>query len=251
MVPVADSKVALVTGGGSGIGRATALAFARHGAKVVIANRGEDAGQETVQLIDAAGGEAVFIKTDVTRWADVDALVKETVATYGRLDWAVNSAGVGGQQGVPIAEASEQLWDQAIALNLKGVWLCMKAEVIEMLKRGGGAIVNISSGGGLIGVPGGAGYCASKHGVNGLTKSVALEYAQHGIRVNAVCAGGVLTPMMAQHSDETVNALAAVHPIGRLAQPEEIGDVAVWLCSDAASFATGSTVTVDGGWTIQ
>ena len=249
-------KIAVVTGGGSGIGRATALTFAREGAKVVVADVLVDGGEETVRLIRAAGGEAVLVKTDVSQAAEVEALVTQTVATYGRLDCAVNNAGIEGTMGLLTAESSEENWHRVMAINLKGVWLCLKYEIAQMLRQGGGAIVNTASAAGLIATPGGSAYVVSKHGVNGLTKTAALEYAKQGIRVNAVCPGMVRTPMAKRifQSGSSVagaEALATMQPIGRMGKAEEIAEAVVWLCSDAASFVTGLPMAVDGGMTAQ
>jgi NAD(P)-dependent dehydrogenase (short-subunit alcohol dehydrogenase family) len=246
-------KVALVTGGSSGIGRATAQIFAREGAKVVVADVLVEGGEETVRLIKAAGGEAIFVKTDVSQPADVEALVKRAVETYGRLDCAFNNAGI---EGViqPTADYSEAHWDRVIAINLKGVWLCMKSELQQMLKQGGGAIVNTASVAGLVGGAGASAYVASKHGVNGLTKTAALEYAKAGIRVNAVCPGAIRTPMLERAfagNPQLMESMAAMEPVGRMAAPEEVAEAVVWLCSDAASFVTGLPMAVDGGWVAQ
>jgi NAD(P)-dependent dehydrogenase (short-subunit alcohol dehydrogenase family) len=248
-----DGKVALVTGAGSGIGRATALAFADEGAKVVVSGRSLDGCHETVASIRGAGGEATFVRADVSIASDVVALIQTTVDTYGRLDCAHNNAGVGGAGFLP-HEYPEELWDQNIAINLKGVWLCLKYEITHMLRQGGGAIVNTSSGAGLVGVPMAIGYSASKHGVIGLTKSAALAYAHSGIRVNAVCPGYVRTPMLEvilAERPEAEQAWLANQPIGRLGSPEEIAALVVWLCSDAASFVTGAALPVDGGYTAR
>jgi NAD(P)-dependent dehydrogenase (short-subunit alcohol dehydrogenase family) len=248
-----NNKVALITGGGSGIGRATALAFAREGAKVVVADIVVEGGEETVRQIKAAGGEAIFVKTDVAKGAEVVALIKKTVETYGRLDCAFNNAGIEGTIALT-AESSEDNWDRVIAVNLKGVWLCLKHEIPQMLKQGGGAIVNTASVAGLVGGAGASAYVASKHGVNGLTKTAALEYAKHGIRVNAVCPGVIRTPMLERafaSNLQLMEAMAAMEPIGRMAAPEEVAEAVVWLCSDAASFVTGLPMAVDGGWVAQ
>jgi NAD(P)-dependent dehydrogenase (short-subunit alcohol dehydrogenase family) len=246
-------KVAVVTGGSSGIGRATAQIFAREGAKVVVADVGVEGGEETVRLINTAGGEAVFVKTDVSQPTDVEVMVKKAVDTYGRLDCAFNNAGI---EGViqPTVDYGEAHWDRVIAINLKGVWLCMKAELQQMLKQGGGAIVNTASVAGLVGLPGFSAYVAAKHGVNGLTKTAALEYAKAGIRVNAVCPGAIRTPMLeraVRANPGSEEQFVAVEPIGRMAAPAEVGEAVVWLCSDAASFVTGLPMAVDGGWVAQ
>jgi len=246
-------KVALITGAGSGIGRQSALAFARAGAKVVVADIVLLGGEETVRMIEAEGGEATFVKTDVSNARDVEALVKETIATYGQLDYAHNNAGIEGAQGTTI-ECTEDCWDKTIDTNLKGVWLCMKYEIPEMLKNHGGAIVNTSSVAGLVGFANIPAYTASKHGVSGLTKVAALEFAKSGIRVNAVCPGVIRTPMIERFTggDPQVEAqFTAGEPIGRLGEPEEIATAVVWLCSDEASFVTGSAIPVDGGWVAQ
>ena len=248
-----DGKVALVTGSGSGIGRASALAFAREGAKVVGADVVVDGGQETLRLIREVGGEGLFVKTDVSKAAEVEALIKQIIATYGRLDCAHNNAGVEGTF-VTTTEYSEADWDRVLAINLKGVWLCMKYEIPQMLQQGGGAIVNTASGAGLVGVVGLSAYVASKHGVIGLTKTAALEYAKAGIRVNAVCPGVIETPMVARLTrsrPDLSEALVAAEPMGRTGQPEEIAEAVVWLCSDAASFVTGHAMSVDGGYVAQ
>lgn len=246
-------KVALVTGASSGIGRATALTFAREGAKVVVADMNVIGGQETVQLVKAAGGDAFFVETDVSQAASVEAMVSKTVETYGRLDYAHNNAGVEGVL-ARTAEHTEEDWDPVIRINLKGVWLCMKYEIPQMLQQGAGAIVNTASGAGLIGVKRMSAYVASKHGVVGLTKTAALEYAKAGIRVNAVCPGVIQTPMVARVSGnrpDVLDKMIAAEPIGRSGQPEEIAEAVVWLCSDAASFVTGHAMAVDGGAVAQ
>ena len=242
-------KVALVTGGSSGIGRATALAFARDGAKVAVADLNVVGGQETVSLIAGAGGEACCIEADMGEAASVAAMVEKTVETYGRLDYAHNNAGI---EGVlkRTSEQAEEDWAPVIQINLTGVWLCMKYEIPHMLRQGSGAIVNTASGAGLIGVKRMAAYVASKHGVVGLTKTAALEYAKSGIRVNAVCPGVIKTAMVDRVSGnrpDVLDKMIAAEPIGRSGQPEEIAEAVVWLCSDAASFVTGHAMAVDGG----
>jgi len=253
MAGLVNGKVALVTGGGSGIGRATALIFAREGAKVVVADILVAGGEETVRLIKAAGGDAVFVKTDVSKTAEVEALVNKAVATYGRLDCAHNNAGIEGATG-RTPDYKEEDWDRVIRINLTGVWLCMKYEIPQMLKQGGGAIVNTASDAGLLGVPQMPAYVASKHGVVGLTKTAALEYAKSGIRVNAVCPGVINTPMVERITSQRpgrADRMAAAEPVGRMGRPEEIGEAVVWLCSDAASFVTGLPMPVDGGIIAQ
>jgi NAD(P)-dependent dehydrogenase (short-subunit alcohol dehydrogenase family) len=253
MAGLVAGKVALVTGASSGIGRATALAFAREGAKVVVADVTVEGGEETVAQVKKAGGEAIFIKTDVSKAVEVEALVAKAVATYGRLDCAHNNAGIAGNAKT-IVDDTEDNWDRILAINLKGVWLCMKYEIAHMLKQGGGAIVNTASGAGLIGVRRGGAYVASKHGVVGLTKTAALEYAKAGIRVNCVCPGPIDTPMLqgiGGSNQVVIERMVAAQPGGRLGKPAEIAEAAVWLCSDAASFITGLPMPVDGGYTAQ
>lgn len=248
-----SGKVAIVTGASSGIGRATALSFAAAGARVVVASRRPDKSQETVELIRSGGGEALFIPTDVRDSADVARLVDATVDAYGRVDFACNNAGVLGNL-APTADASEENWDQVINTNLRGTWLCMKYEIRQMLKQGGGAIVNMSSVAGLVAMAGLPVYAAAKHGILGLTKTAALEYAKAGIRVNAICPAGVLTEMLDAFNvaDQAVlEAFNAMHPIGRIGRPEDIGPAVVWLCSDQAAFITGQALPVDGGFIVQ
>jgi NAD(P)-dependent dehydrogenase (short-subunit alcohol dehydrogenase family) len=250
-----EGTVALVTGGASGIGRATALTFAREGAKLIIADMNEDGGQQTVHLITEKGGEAIFVRTDVSKAVEVQALISTAVETYGRLDCAHNNAGISSRPRAPLHECTEETWDRVLAVNLKGVWLCMKYELIQMLKQSSGTIVNTASIMGLVGSwSGTAAYNASKHGVVGLTKTAALEYATSGIRVNAVCPGYIHTPLIeeALTSNPALEAqIITRHPVGRMGRPEEIADAVVWLCSDAASFVTGHTLTVDGGYVAQ
>lgn len=248
-----DGKVALVTGAASGIGRATALAFAREGAKVVIADIAVREGPETVRMIQKAGGEAIFVKADVSQEADVDALVKETVERYGRLDCAVNNAGIDGDAALT-ADCSKQNWDRVIATNLTGVFLGMKYQIPQMLKQGGGAIVNTASTMGLVAHENIPAYVASKHGVVGLTKATALEYVRNNIRVNAICPGNTRTAVLdhvMKDMPEIYQTLMAATPIGRLAEPDEIAKAIVWLCSDAASYCTGHALVVDGCYSIQ
>ena len=245
-----DGKIGLVTGGTSGIGRDTAVLFAKAGAKVVVAGRREVEGNETVDLIRATGGVGLFVKADVSKASEVEGLVQKAVEQFGRLDVAFNNAGIEGAF-APIVRQSEEDWDRTIATNLKGLWLCLKYEIRQMLKQGGGgAIVNMSSVLGLIGSAGVAAYSASKHGVLGLTKTAALENAKSGIRVNAVCPGYIETPM----ADRTLrvasvrNYVVSSHPIGRLGRPMEIAEAVLWMCSDRASFMTGESLVLDGGF---
>ena len=245
-------KVALVTGGSSGIGEATALAFAREGAQVAIASRTQASGEKVVQAIKAGGGEATWIRTDVSQAAQVEALVRTIVATYGRLDYAFNNAGSGGRGGW-VAEIQEEDWDQTIDGYLKSVWLCMKYEIPEMLKVGGGAIVNSSSVDGQRAFPWDPVYSAAKHGVLGLTKSAAMQYAQKGIRINAVCPGWIRTPPvqgMIERDPESEARMLIHQPIGRLGEAQEVAQAVVWLCSDGASLVVGTALAVDGGYLI-
>ncbi len=253
MTRLLEGKAALVTGASSGIGRATALVFAREGAKVVVADVVVAGGEETVRLIKTVGGEAIFVKADVSKAAEVEAMVNTAVAAYGRLDCAHNNAGIEGAMSTTTDYAEED-WDRVIRINLKGVWLCMKSEIAQMLKQGGGAVVNTASGAGLVGLANMSAYVASKHGVIGLTKTAALEYAKAGIRVNAVCPGVIQTPMVARvtgRQPQLAEALVAAEPVGRVGQPEEIAEAVVWLCSEAASFVTGHAMAVDGGYVAQ
>jgi NAD(P)-dependent dehydrogenase (short-subunit alcohol dehydrogenase family) len=249
MVPQFSGKVALVTGAGSGIGRASALAFARHGAKVVVGDVAAEAGEETAALARAENTDAIFVRADVSRRADVEALVRAAVDQYGRLDCAHNNAGVPGPQAL-LADYTEEAWDQVIDINLKGIWLCMKYEIQQMLRQGGGVIVNTASVAGLRGSQGVAAYVASKHAVVGLTRAAALEYARDGIRVNSVAPGTISTPMLDRFTagDELMlEQFARSEPMGRLGTPEEIAQAVLWLCSDGSSFVTGATLAVDGG----
>lgn len=249
-----DGKVALVTGGGSGIGRSTCLTYARGGAKVVVVDRDVEGGEETVQQIKEAGGEATLIHADVANPSDCQGMVDQAVGQFGRLDCAFNNAGVGGRSGKLTADYAEADWDRVIGINLKGVWLCMKSEITQMLKQGGGAVVNTASIAGLVGIRGTCAYIAAKHGVAGLTKAAALEYAGSGIRVNAVCPGYIDTPLtrpLFETFDGMEEEVVARHPLGRLGQPHEIAEAVAWLSSDAASFVTGHTMTVDGGYVAQ
>ena len=243
-------KAVLITGGSSGIGRAAALAFAAEGCRVAIAARREAEGEETADLIRAAGGEAVFLRTDVSLAADVERMVNACVAQFGRLDFAFNNAGIEGTSYVPTADYDEAVWDRVMAVNLKGVWLCMKAQIPRMLEAGGGSIVNMSSTAGLKGGRIGSAYYASKHGVIGLTRAAAMEYADKGIRINAVCPAVIATEMAVRaffHDKALAARTIAKHPIGRIGTPGEVAAAVVWLCSEGASFITGHALPVDGG----
>lgn len=258
MIGRSDGKVALVTGGSSGIGKATALAFARERAKVVVADVDVEGGKETVRLIKEIDGEAIFVKTNVSQAVEVKAMVSKVIETYGRLDYAHNNAGILHPHAFT-ADVTEETWDKVIDVNLKGVWLCMKYEILQMLEQGMGAIVNTSSVGGLVGYPGRPAYNASKHGVAGLTKTAALEYAQQGIRINAICPSFIRTPMIYRaigeffegEVSEVEAMIGGLEPIGRIGLPDEVAEVVLWLCSDASSFVTGHVMPVDGGYIAQ
>ncbi len=248
------NKVTLVTGGSTGIGRASALAFSREGAKVIIADVNIDEGNNTLNMIKKHGGEAVFLEADVSQAKAVESLIDRITDQFGRLDCAMNNAGVVGSQALT-ADCTEENWDNVIGVNLKGTWLCMKYEIRQMLKQGGGSIVNISSITGSVGYPTLPAYVVSKHGIVGLTKVSALEYAKSGIRINAVCPGYVRTPMLEGvfdgWSDEIENMISAQQPIGRSGKSEEIAEAVLWLCSDKSSFVTGHAMAVDGGYLAQ
>jgi NAD(P)-dependent dehydrogenase (short-subunit alcohol dehydrogenase family) len=244
-------KTVLITGGASGIGRGTALSFGRAGARVVVADVAVPGGEETAQEIVRAGGSAIFIRTDVTVAADVQALVERCVTTYGRLDCAFNNAGIE-EEHKRLADGEEALFDRMMAVNVKGVWLCMQHEIRQMLKQGGGAIVNTASVAGLVGAPKLSIYAASKHAVVGLTKSAAAEYGKSGIRINAVCPGVIRTPMLTRAIEREAareELLTKLHPIGRLGEVDEVANAVLWLCSGEASFVTGHQLAVDGGMT--
>ena len=245
-----EDRVALVTGGSSGIGLAAALAFAREGATVVIGSRDGGRGEEAAHRVGELGGEAAYVPVDVAEPDQVAALVAGCVERFGRLDCAFNNAATGGP-GALCADINEADFDRTLAVNLKGVWLCMKHEIAQMLRQGAGAIVNMSSVDGLTGSPYGAAYAASKHGVNGLTRSAAIEYGPAGIRVNAICGGGFATEMLARGYEHDLDWVERYRrpavPLGRLGRPEECAELAVWLCSDAASYATGLCIPLDGG----
>lgn len=247
-------KVAFVTGGGSGIGRAAALAFAREGASVVAADVSEQGSQETVRLIEEQGGKAIAVRCDVTKAIDVKAALAKTVEAFGRLDFAFNNAGIEPKNPAPTADYDEGEWERIIDINLRGVFLCMKHEIPLILKQGGGAIVNTSSGAGVVGIKGSPAYTAAKHGVIGLTRAAALDYAAQNLRVNAVCPGYIATPMMDRFTGGTAEGRAKVvaeEPIGRMGTPEEIASTVLWLCSPGAGFVVGHALVADGGQTVQ
>jgi NAD(P)-dependent dehydrogenase (short-subunit alcohol dehydrogenase family) len=244
-----EQKVAIVTGGSSGIGRATAVALAKQGVKVTVAARRAKEGEETVHLIKEAGSEGIFVNTDVANEDDVKSLVEKTVKMYGRLDYAFNNAAIP-ETTTSLIEQTSNVFDQIMNVNVKGVWLCMKYEIPEMFRTGGGAIVNTSSGAGVIGIPQQSIYSASKHAVLGLTKSAAIEYAKSGIRINAIAPGLVETEMVdrvAEGNKQIIESLKSRTPIGRMGDPQEIANAVVWLLSDKASFVLGHTLLVDGG----
>jgi NAD(P)-dependent dehydrogenase (short-subunit alcohol dehydrogenase family) len=248
-----ESKVALVTGGTSGIGRATAVALGEAGAKVVFSGRRDAEGEATAALIRGAGAECLFVRSDVSNEAEVQALVQRTIATYGRLDCAFNNAGIE-SPAKPLHEQSLEDFDKLMSINLRGLFLCMKYEIQQMLTQGTGVIVNTSSIGGLIGFPGFSPYIASKHAVIGLTKSAALDYAKQGIRINAINPGFIATEMndrTVEQMNTTVDDLASTVPMGRMGQAAEIAQAVVFLCSDAASYITGQPLIVDGGFTAN
>lgn len=246
-----QNKVAIVTGASSGIGRAVALAFAREGVKVVVSDVARDGGEETVRLIKEQGGEAIFVPCDVSQSAQVEALVKRAVETYGRLDFACNNAGIGGEAALT-ADYSVDGWNKVIAINLSGVFYGMKYQIPEMLKQGGGVIVNMASILGWVGFATAPAYVAAKHGVIGLTKTAAIEYAKQGIRAVTVCPAFIHTPMVDDGMpSDVLEQLASAHPVGRLGTPEEVAELVVFLCSDSASFITGSPFLVDGGYVAQ
>lgn len=248
-----QGKVTLVTGGGSGIGRATTLALAREGARLMIADYVPESGERIVKLIRENGGEAHFVHADVSNAAQVEAMINKTLEIYGRIDGAHNNAGIEGKVADTVM-CTEEIFDRIIATNLKGVWLCMKYEIPHMVKQGGGSIVNTASVAGLRGLAGLPAYNASKHGVVGLTRTAALEFAMQNVRVNCVCPGVINTPMVARLMDTSPygqSELIAMEPVGRMGKPEEIAEAVVWLLSDAASFVTGHPMVVDGGWVAR
>jgi NAD(P)-dependent dehydrogenase (short-subunit alcohol dehydrogenase family) len=248
-----ESKTGIVTGASAGIGRATALALAAEGARLLVADTDVRGGEETVRLIGDQGGEAVFAQTDVSSPAAVTAMVDRAVERFGGLDFAFNNAGIEGEMATTV-DCTEANWDRVLAVNLKSVWLCMRSEIPRMLERGGGSIVNCASVAGLVGFRNLPAYCASKGGIVELSRATALEYATEGVRVNSVCPGVIHTAMVdrltAGHP-EVAAQLTALEPLGRMGEPEEIAAGVVWLCSDGASFVTGQAIAVDGGFVAQ
>lgn len=248
-----EKKSAFVTGASSGIGKATALAFARFGAKVSVIDMNEDQGMSVVSQIEKEGGQAQFLKCDISKGSEVQLAVEKHNALFGSLDFAFNNAGIEGQSSL-LAEMTEENWDRVIQVNLKGAWLCMKYQIPQMLKQGQGSIVNCSSIAGLVGFATSSAYVASKHGLIGLTKTAALEYAKSKIRINAVCPGIIQTPMIDRytHGDPKIqNQFASAEPVGRIGQAKEVAEAVLWLSSEKASFVTGHPLVVDGGWVAQ
>jgi len=254
MAELLSGKSAIITGGGSGIGRAAAMVFTREGARLIIADVAEEAGRQVVETIRDKGGEAQFLRCDVAKAAEVDALIAAAVKAYGRLDCAFNNAGIGGKQR-KTADYDEEEWDRIMSVNLKGVWLCMRAEIRQFLaQKSSGAIVNTASAAGLIASHSMPAYTAAKHGVVGLTKVAAIEYARTGIRINDVCPGIIDTPLVADmvaQVPKLAGRLDGLEPVGRKGKPEEIAEAVAWLCSDRASFVTAASISVDGGITAQ
>jgi NAD(P)-dependent dehydrogenase (short-subunit alcohol dehydrogenase family) len=248
-----EGKVALVTGAAAGIGRATAIAYAENGAKVVVCDIDAEGGEDTVGQIRNQGGEAIFVQADVSDEAEVERLLSTTMHEFGRLDFAFNNAGIEGVPG-PLHETQEENWQRTMKVNVEGVWRCMRNEIPLMQKNGGGTIINCSSVAGMRGIQGMSAYSASKHAVNGLTRSAALDYARENIRINAICPGAVKTPMIDRYTggDAKVEAaLSESEPVGRMGRPEEIAAAVMWLCDEDSAFVTGAIIPVDGGWTAR
>lgn len=242
-------KVAFVTGAASGIGRATAVAFAAEGARVAILDRTADVLRETVGAVKEAGGDVLAIACDVSIPEQVEAAVAQAVKAFGRIDCAFNNAGVE-NKAAPLHQIELEEWDRILGINLRGAFLCMKHEVAQMLRQGGGVVVNTSSGAGIRGVAGGASYAASKHAIIGMTRSAALDYAKLNIRVNAVLPGNIATPMMDRFTGGDIQKAIDLEPVGRLGKPEEIAEAVLWMCSDLGGFVTGASIVVDGGWCL-
>ena len=244
-----EGKTAFITGAASGIGRATAVAFAVEGARVVVTDRVEAALQETAGYVKEAGGEVLAIACDVSKPEEIEAAVAQAVNTFGRIDCAFNNAGVE-NKATPLHEIELEEWDRILSINLRGTFVCMKHEIAQMLRQGGGVVVNTSSGAGIRGVAGGASYAASKHAMIGMTKSAALDYAKQNIRVNCVLPGNIATPMMDRFTDGDIQKAIDLEPVGRLGKPEEIAEAVLWMCSDLGGFVTGASIVVDGGWSL-
>lgn len=251
MEEIINEKVAVVTGASFGVGRAAAIAFARKGVKVAVVDNVED--KETVDLIKGYKGECIFVKCDVSSDADVRKMTERVINEYGRIDYAFNNAGTEGLSSVT-HECTEENWDRVLDVNLKGIWLCMKYQIPHMLRLGKGAIVNNASVAGIIGFQNVVAYVASKHGIVGITKTAALEYARAGIRINCICPGLIRTPItdkLTGKNKEIEKKFVEQEPIGRPGEPEEVANTVLWLCSDEASFITGAAIPVDGGWIAQ
>jgi NAD(P)-dependent dehydrogenase (short-subunit alcohol dehydrogenase family) len=244
-----EGKTAFVTGAASGIGRATATAFATEGARVAVTDRDVASLQEIEKDLKAAGADVLAISCDVSKPDEVRAAVDQTVKAFGRIDCAFNNAGVE-NKATPLAEIEIEEWDRILNINLRGAFVCMKHELAQMLKQGGGVIVNTSSGAGIRGVAGGSAYAASKHAIIGMTKSAALDYAKSNIRVNAVLPGNIATPMMERFTGGDIQKAIDLEPVGRLGKPEEIAEAVLWMCSDLGGFVTGASIVVDGGWSL-
>jgi NAD(P)-dependent dehydrogenase (short-subunit alcohol dehydrogenase family) len=244
-----EGKTAFITGAASGIGRATAVAFAAEGARVVVTDRVEAALQETAEYVKESGGEVLAIACDVSKPEEIEAAVAQAVNTFGRIDCAFNNAGVE-NKATPLHEIELEEWDRILSINLRGTFVCMKHEIAQMVRQGSGVVVNTSSGAGIRGVAGGASYAASKHAMIGMTKSAALDYAKRNIRVNCVLPGNIATPMMDRFTGGDIQKAIDLEPVGRLGKPEEIAEAVLWMCSDLGGFVTGASIVVDGGWSL-
>ena len=244
-----EGKTAFITGAASGIGRATAVAFAAEGARVVVTDRVEAALQETAEYVKESGGEVLVIACDVSKPEEIEAAVAQAVNTFGRIDCAFNNAGVE-NKATPLHEIELEEWDRILSINLRGTFVCMKHEIAQMVRQGSGVVVNTSSGAGIRGVAGGASYAASKHAMIGMTKSAALDYAKQNIRVNCVLPGNIATPMMDRFTGGDIQKAIDLEPVGRLGKPEEIAEAVLWMCSDLGGFVTGASIVVDGGWSL-
>jgi NAD(P)-dependent dehydrogenase (short-subunit alcohol dehydrogenase family) len=244
-----EGKTAFITGAASGIGHATAVAFAAEGARVVVTDRLEAALRETARSVKEVGGEVLAIACDVSRPEEIEAAIAQAVNTFGRIDCAFNNAGVE-NKATPLHEIELEEWDRILGINLRGTFVCMKHEITQMLRQGGGVVVNTSSGAGIRGVAGGASYAASKHAMIGMTKSAALDYAKRNIRVNCILPGNIATPMMDRFTGGDIQKAIDLEPVGRLGKPEEIAEAVLWMCSDLGGFVTGASIVVDGGWSL-